>query len=390
MGYRQPDREDPQDGLQLLHPALQLLVEPADFCFRPPAGGDVLCDNGRTEHLARSIPLGRNAEGNLDPLPLLVDPNRLVAFDPLSSPEPLHHPRQLVGLIGWDKDGDGPADDLLGGVAVEPLGPAVPTGDEAVQVLAVDGVLGRLDDHRQLASGRFRLPPLRDVTEDEDHAPQHSPGVTDRGGAVVNGAFRSVLGDEDRVVRQPDDPALPQHFLDGVLDRLAGMLVHDAEYFFERSPRPLLLRPAGQGHGDFVQRCDPAFAVGRDDGIAHAGERHPEKFLPLLGAALSKPHRLPEADDEGASEQVKGEADVMVRVQEGERVTGFHEEVVARQVAEGGGDKGGPVAPVPDGGGDGSVQRDERQVVAQPRVEQPAEKHDRRHHCDSDDVADHR
>ena len=46
--------------------------------------------------------------------------------------------------------------------------------------------------------------------------------VPDRGGAVVNRPFGAVLGDEDRVIRQPDDPAFPQRSGCGVLDRAAG------------------------------------------------------------------------------------------------------------------------------------------------------------------------
>ena len=41
------------------------------------------------------------------------------------------------------------ADDLLGRVAEDPLGPPVPARDDAVEVLRDDDVVGRLDDGRE-------------------------------------------------------------------------------------------------------------------------------------------------------------------------------------------------------------------------------------------------
>ena len=65
---------------------------------------------------------------------------------------------------------------------------------------------------------------LGDVAEDQDR-PDRGPGlVPDGRGAVVDGPLGPVPGDEDRVVRQPDDRPLPQGAEGGVLDRLAGVL----------------------------------------------------------------------------------------------------------------------------------------------------------------------
>ena len=97
--------------------------------------------------------------------------------------------------------------------------------------------------------------------------------VADRGGTVVNGSFRAVFGDEQAVVRQPDDHALPQGSDGGTLDRLAALFVDDAEHAVERLARRFFQRPAGQGLSDRVQEGDAALGVGGNHRIANAGER---------------------------------------------------------------------------------------------------------------------
>jgi len=69
--------------------------------------------------------------------------------------------------------------------------------------------------------------------------------VVVRGGTVVDRPLRAVLRDEDRVVRQSDNHAFPQGRCRSVLDRLACLLVDDAEHGIERLPRRLVLRPTG-------------------------------------------------------------------------------------------------------------------------------------------------
>ena len=157
----------------------------------------------------------------------------------------------------------------------------------------VEGPVRRLDaealveDDERLSQGRddvlgvgegvlhvLLLPPaFGDVSEH-----QHDPGdfafvVANRGGTVVNGPFRAVLGDEQAVVRQPDDHALPQGSHRGTLDRLAALFVDDAEHAVERSARRLLQHPAGQGLRDRVEEGDAALGVRGNHRIANAGER---------------------------------------------------------------------------------------------------------------------
>ena len=132
-----------------------------------------------------------------------------------------------------------------------------------------------------LAQRRLGALPLADVPEDQ-HAPDDvASGVPDRGGAVVNRALRAVLRDQDGVVRQPDDLAFLQRPQGRVLDRLAGVLVDDAEHVVQRAAGRFLGLPADKLLGDRVEEVHPALGVGADDGIADARQRDLQP-LPLL------------------------------------------------------------------------------------------------------------
>ena len=65
-------------------------------------------------------------------------------------------------------------------------------------------------------------PAFGDVPEDQDDPGDVPRCVADRGGTVVDGPFRAVPGDEQGVVRQADDHALPQGPDGGALDRPGG------------------------------------------------------------------------------------------------------------------------------------------------------------------------
>ena len=66
----------------------------------------------------------------------------------------------FIEAIGREEDGDGIADHFLGGVAEHPLGGWIPAFDDAVEVFADDGVVGRGDDRLEAA---FQLDVLADV-----------------------------------------------------------------------------------------------------------------------------------------------------------------------------------------------------------------------------------
>ena len=128
------------------------------------------------------------------------------------------------------------------------------------------------------ASFRFRSVMSRKTST----LPEMSPRSL-RIGAAESSIGRSVPSFEIRTVwlASPTILPLPQRPQRRVLDRLAGVLVDDAEHVFERPTGSLARLPADQLLGDRVQEVDPALGVGADDGIADARQRDLQP-LPLL------------------------------------------------------------------------------------------------------------
>ena len=147
------------------------------------------------------------------------------------------------------------ADDLVGGVAEDPLGGLVPARDDAVEGLADDGIVGRFDDGREhlprilgppeatsavrwarlLSRSEFSAAyfPL-DVVEDEDDALDVAVVILDGGRAVGDGPTRPVLGREDRMIGEADHDALAEHPSDGILGRLARLLIRNEKDVLNR------------------------------------------------------------------------------------------------------------------------------------------------------------
>ena len=86
------------------------------------------------------------------------------------------------------------------------------------------------------------------------------------------GALRAVLGDEQRVVCQPDDHTLPQDPHGGALDGVSSFAIDDLEDRLQCDARRLVLRPAGEELSDRVQEHDPPIGVGDNDCVANAAE----------------------------------------------------------------------------------------------------------------------
>ena len=82
--------------------------------------------------------------------------NRLVVVYAVARCDAADEDALLVQPIRRNEDRDGPSKRLLGRVSKETLCGVIPTCDRAVERLADDGVVGRLDN-----SGEQRLRPLR-------------------------------------------------------------------------------------------------------------------------------------------------------------------------------------------------------------------------------------
>ncbi len=83
--------------------------------------------------------------------PVLPLPDRLEVRDRLAGPD-ARQDHVFFGLpIGGNDHADRLADGFGGGVAEHAFGRAVPGGDDAVQILADDGIVGRFDDAGEMS-----------------------------------------------------------------------------------------------------------------------------------------------------------------------------------------------------------------------------------------------
>ena len=295
----------------------------------------------------------------------------------------------LRDAIGGDHQGNMATDSLLGCVAEEPFGRGVPALNFAAERLADDGVIRGLDDRRQqprrqqLAGLVLFLTPLRGDVAENQHASGDLPGlVPDWRGAVVDRALDAVFSNQQRVVGQTNDDALPQSLGCGVLHGSTGALVDDPEHAVERLAHGIWLRPPCQRFGHGVQVGDASVDVGCDDRVADAAERDPQQFTLLACQNLGDSCRLAEPDDEGAGEQVRHQPDEIAEYVEAQLAPWLDEEIRAGEVTQDHNDDGRAVAAHPHSCGDGAEQRDERQRVTHQRVEQPPGEQGRCEPCD--------
>jgi GAF domain-containing protein/PAS domain-containing protein len=148
------------------------------------ARGDVAGDLGGSDDPAARVADRGDRHRDVDPPPVLADPHGLVVVDALASPQPGEDVRLLVRTVGRDEHGDGPPDRLGGRVAEEPFRPPVPGPDDPVELLADDGVVGRIDDRRQPKCGQVRR---LGIMADQDGTPSASAlptGTTPRVSAL--------------------------------------------------------------------------------------------------------------------------------------------------------------------------------------------------------------
>ena len=118
---------------------------------------------------------GRDGERDVDDRAVLPPPLRLVVVHLLAAADPAENLRHVLDQLGRHEHRDVLADDLLGRVAEDSLGPLVPARDDAVEVLRDDDVVGRLDDGREPLVQQLGPPLLGDVAEDQDDAARRGP-----------------------------------------------------------------------------------------------------------------------------------------------------------------------------------------------------------------------
>ena len=148
--------------------------------------------------------------------------------------------------VGVDmKFGDIVADDLFGAVAEHLQFGPVDADDPAVRAKPVHADGRVLEEIDQLAFAARQpllgFAPNRHIAEHQHDADDVTAAVAYRRGAVVDGPLASVAADQHRVVGQSDDLAELQDLFDRIVDRLARVLVDDAEDLGERTPGSVLV-----------------------------------------------------------------------------------------------------------------------------------------------------
>ena len=116
-------------------------------------------------------------------------------------------------MIRRNQPPDGGTHDFGGAVAEKLFRPAIPTGDEAVQIFADDGILRKLDNRRQPGTSFLRTPALGDVQQGSQEVIYRAVGVTmarDIEPGVKDGA---VLADES-FVQFINIPFARQHIIE--------------------------------------------------------------------------------------------------------------------------------------------------------------------------------
>ena len=117
------------------------------------AVADVAGDFRRADDTAGIVANRRDRQRNRDQRAVLALTNRFEVSDGLAGPD-AGEDHVLLGLaIGRNDHANRLADGFSRGVAEHALGGPIPGSDDAVQVLADDGVVGRFDDSGEVAKG---------------------------------------------------------------------------------------------------------------------------------------------------------------------------------------------------------------------------------------------
>src|SRR5579863_8796957 len=123
--------------------------------------------------------------------------------------------RLFLVELARNKDGDGLADDFLGGVFEDAFGGGVPAADNAVQVFGNNGIVGTIDDGGQAGAVVFGARGVGDVDVDAEHALGLAVGVEKdfaAGAHSADGAVRAA--DAEFGVQQAGALAFAVHTLD--------------------------------------------------------------------------------------------------------------------------------------------------------------------------------
>ena len=146
-----------------------MVRQPSQLFLIAQPDADIAGDRRRAHDCAVAVADRRERQRHLDLGPVLALTDRLEVVDLVACPDPVQQLRCLVVEPGGDENRHRLADDLIGGVAEEALGAAIPGQDRSVEVLADDGIVGGLDHgpvHRSIVVGPAALGDVPDGARD--------------------------------------------------------------------------------------------------------------------------------------------------------------------------------------------------------------------------------
>ena len=118
------------------------------------AFGDVAGDLGGTHDLASFVSKGRDGQRDVDSRAIFALPNRLVVVDLLAGANLRENHVFLILQLRGNQHANGLSDGLVCGVSEHSFRGSIPRHDRAVQVLADDGIVGRLHDGGESSTSR--------------------------------------------------------------------------------------------------------------------------------------------------------------------------------------------------------------------------------------------
>src|SRR5919109_636511 len=133
--------------------------------------GDVTRDLRRADDAPGRITDRRDRDRHLDEMTVLRPAHGVEVRNLLAAAEPREHAFFLVAsVVGDDQQHDWPPDGLGGRPAKHALRGAIPGRHDAVEILADDDVLRRVDDGGQARASLIEAPALADIPRDDRHA----------------------------------------------------------------------------------------------------------------------------------------------------------------------------------------------------------------------------
>ena len=141
--------------------------------------GDIARDLGGSDDVSGGISDRGDGEGDIDERTVLAAAGGLEVVDALAVTHAFDDIGFFVPALAGDDQSDVLADGFFGEVAEDAFGGFVPTGDDAVEGFADDGVVGGIDDGSEQGGAAFGAFAIGDIARDLGGADDAAGGVLD-------------------------------------------------------------------------------------------------------------------------------------------------------------------------------------------------------------------